>query len=139
MYDLYQRVCVKQTRGGKDKWILGVVVARKGPNSYLIRTPGNMRRFVHADHLRHDDSNDREIIDVSVRDLTRSAINIPKQSVLPMFVKSPVEPKSIPPVSVPEPSDECKDLSNDSTCTFVEKPLLRRSTRIAKPRTIMDL
>ena len=81
----------------------------------------------------------REIIDVSVRDLTRSAINIPKQSVLPMFVKSPVEPKSIPPVSVPEPSDECKDLSNDSTCTFVEKPLLRRSTRIAKPRTIMDL
>ena len=139
VYDLYQRVGVKQTRGGRDKWIPGTIVARKGPNSYLVRTPGNVRRFVHADHLRHDDSNDREIIDVSVRDLTRSSTNDPMPTVLPTIVKSPVEPKSVPPASVPEPSDECKDFSNDSTCTSVEKPPLRRSTRIIKPRAIMDL
>ena len=28
----------------------------KGPHTYLVRVPGNNRRFVHADHLIPDDS-----------------------------------------------------------------------------------
>ena len=28
----------------------------KGPSSYIVRVPGNNRRFVHADHLINDDT-----------------------------------------------------------------------------------
>ena len=55
-FDLYQAVRVRNVRGGKEKWIPGTVVARKGPLTYLVRTPGNNRRFVHADHLIMDDT-----------------------------------------------------------------------------------
>ena len=27
----------------------------KGPNTYIVRVPGNKKRFVHADHLMHGD------------------------------------------------------------------------------------
>ena len=51
-FDMYQHVKVRQRRGGKrEKWIPGTVVAIKGPNSYLVRVPGNNKRFVHADDL----------------------------------------------------------------------------------------
>ena len=54
-YDINQQVLVRNIRGGKEKWIKGTVVGIKGPNTYLVRTPGNDRRFVHADHMKHDD------------------------------------------------------------------------------------
>ena len=55
-FDLYQPVRVKHTRGGKEKWIPGTIVAVKGPETYLVRVPGNDRRYVHANHLIHDDA-----------------------------------------------------------------------------------
>jgi len=55
VFDLYQPVRVRYTRGGKEKWIAGTIVAVKGPETYLGRVPGNDRRFVHANHLIPDD------------------------------------------------------------------------------------
>ena len=56
MFDLYQPVRVKNTRGGKEKWIAGTIVAVKGPETYLVRVMGNNQRFVHANHLIPDDA-----------------------------------------------------------------------------------
>jgi hypothetical protein len=50
-FDLFQPVKVRNMRGGKEKWISGTVVAVKGPYTYLVRVPGNNRRFVHVDHM----------------------------------------------------------------------------------------
>ena len=58
-FDLNQPVKVKNARGGKVKWLPGVIVDIKGPSTYLVRVPGNSRRFVHADHLIPDDSQDK--------------------------------------------------------------------------------
>ena len=55
-FDLYQLVRVKNTRGGKEKWILGTIVAVKGPETYLVRVPGNGRHYVYANHLIPDDA-----------------------------------------------------------------------------------
>ena len=54
-YDLYQKVRVRNIRGGKEKWIPGTIVGIKGPSTYTVKIPGNNSRFVHADHLIHDD------------------------------------------------------------------------------------
>ena len=43
-------------RGGKEKWIPGTVVKIMGPLTYLVKVPGNNKRFVHVDHLLPDDS-----------------------------------------------------------------------------------
>ena len=56
IFYLYQPVRVTNTRGGKEKWIPGTIVAVKGPETYLVRVPGNDRRFVHANHLIPDDA-----------------------------------------------------------------------------------
>ena len=58
IFDLYQPVRVKNTRGGKEKWIASTIVAVKCPETYLVRVPGNDRRFVHANHLIPDDARD---------------------------------------------------------------------------------
>ena len=42
--------------GGKEKWIPGTIVAVKGADTYLVRGPGNDRRYVHANHLIPDDA-----------------------------------------------------------------------------------
>lgn len=55
-FDLYQPVRVRHLRGGKERWIPGTIVEVKGPHTYLVRVPGNNRRFVHADHLIPGDS-----------------------------------------------------------------------------------
>ena len=48
---MYQKVLVRNKRGGKEKWIPGTVVKITGPSTYIIRMAGNVRRFVHADHI----------------------------------------------------------------------------------------
>ena len=58
MFDLYQPVGIKNTRGGKEKWIAGTIVAVKGLETYLVRVPGNDRHFVHPNHLIPDDARD---------------------------------------------------------------------------------
>ena len=55
-FDLYQPVRVKNTRGKKEKWIPGTIVAVKGPDTYLVRVAVNDRRHVHANHLIPDDA-----------------------------------------------------------------------------------
>ena len=55
-YDLYQKVRVRNFRGGVEKWIPGTVVKIKGPLTYVVRLPGNNHRIVHADHMIADDS-----------------------------------------------------------------------------------
>ena len=57
-YDMYQKVLVRNKRGGKEKWIPGTVVKITGPSTYVIRMFGNIRRFVHADHIICNDSVD---------------------------------------------------------------------------------
>ncbi|CAH3196725.1 unnamed protein product [Porites evermanni] len=47
---------VKNTRGGKEKWIPGTIVAVKGPDTYLVRVPCNDSRYVHANHLIPDEA-----------------------------------------------------------------------------------
>ena len=59
-FDLYQSVRVRNVRGGKERWIPGTIVQIKGPLTYLVRVPGNNRRFVHADHLIPDDSRNKQ-------------------------------------------------------------------------------
>ena len=55
-FDLYQPVRVKNTRGEKEKWIPGTIVAVKGPDTYLVRVAVNDRRHVHANHLIPNDA-----------------------------------------------------------------------------------
>ena len=62
-FDKFQRVKVRNIRGGKEKWISGVIIEVRGPLTYLVRVPGNNRRFVHADHLIPDDSVSPELQD----------------------------------------------------------------------------
>ena len=42
-------------RQGSERWIPATIVQIKGPSSYIVRVPGNKHRFVHTDHLMHDD------------------------------------------------------------------------------------
>ena len=37
----------------------GYSCAIKGPETYLVRVPGNNRRFVHANHLIPDDAREQ--------------------------------------------------------------------------------
>ena len=48
-FDVQQRVLVRENRPGNKKWIPGMVVQVKGSSTYIVRTPGNQRRFVHGD------------------------------------------------------------------------------------------
>ena len=55
-FDLYQSVRVRNVRGGKERWIPGTIVEIRGPETYIVRVPGNSRRYVHANHLIPDDT-----------------------------------------------------------------------------------
>ena len=41
---------VRNHRGGEEKWVLGTVVKRLGPLTYLVRV-GRELRYVHIEHL----------------------------------------------------------------------------------------
>lgn len=100
-FDIFQRVRVRNFRGGKEKWIPGTIVEVKGPLTYLVRVPGNNRRFVHADHLIPDDS---EVSGVKDRERYSGVdIEIPESSPVP---RPPVEPTIISssPVACNEPA-----------------------------------
>ena len=66
--------------GKESKWIQGTIVDIKGPETYLVRVPGNNRRFVHANHLTPDDAREqsakrenieREIVECNPTPLSR--------------------------------------------------------------------
>jgi hypothetical protein len=118
----------------------------KGPNTYLVRVPGNNKRFVHADHLVHDDR---------------------ESSIKPNVPNAAVEtPVKVPPYVIQAPtcsgikgSDQSGDESGNThveKCSEI-KPLesarvqgtdvnippspqpLRRSKRVTKPVVILDM
>ena len=47
-----ERVRVRNYRGGKEKWILGLVLKRLGPLTYLVRVAGKTR-YVHTEQMIH--------------------------------------------------------------------------------------
>ena len=109
-FDLYQPVRVLCTRAGKEKWIPGTIVSIKGPRTYLVRVPGNNRRFVHSDHLIPDGTRNREQADDEqsatpafetplVRLPTPTMVNIPSQVDQhdPNQPGVDVEPPEVPP------------------------------------------
>jgi hypothetical protein len=65
-FDLFQKVRVKNARGGKEKWIPATIVKVEGPLTYIVRLPGNRRRFVHVDHLIPDDTGEDMREDISI-------------------------------------------------------------------------
>jgi len=86
-FDLYQPVRVKNVRGGREKWIQGTVIAIKGPETYLVRVPGNNRRFVRANHLITDDAreqnakkenSEREIVECNPTPLSQQIFVMPQ-------------------------------------------------------------
>ena len=87
-FDLYQPVRDKNVRGGKEKWIQGTVVARKGPETYLVRVPGNNRRFVHANHLIPDDARERN---AKKEDIEREIVEC---NPTPLLQQIPVMPQA---------------------------------------------
>lgn len=55
-FDRGGQVAVRNVPGGEARWLPGVVVARKGTLSYLVRVQGKIRYVdLHADHLRSGD------------------------------------------------------------------------------------
>ena len=90
-------VRVNNFRGGKEKWLTGVVVKVCGPRSYVVKI-GEVSRYVHVDHLiRREKSGDS--------DNSSQAFDQPSFLPSPSFVPSvpaPVLPD--PPMSHPEPS-----------------------------------
>ena len=111
-YDLYQKVRVLNVRGGKEKWIPGTIVNIQGPNTYLVRVPGNRRRFVHADHLRHDDCEDTVNIKVGeiVRPSAESGANANVPTSFPYIPTVPRIPSQVtsPKATPPSIAEKCK-------------------------------
>ncbi|PFX14110.1 hypothetical protein AWC38_SpisGene21762 [Stylophora pistillata] len=58
-FDLHQPVRVKMSEGERRNGYRAQVVAIKGPETYLVRVPGNNRRFVHTNHLIPDDATEQ--------------------------------------------------------------------------------
>ena len=126
-YDLYQAVPVRSVRRGREKWIQGTMVAVKGPSTYLVRVPGNQRRYVHADHLIADDTRGAE-----------SKVNGSVPSMEPL-VSVNVEPLSGPTLeesieSTPAPQPVA-DNSSPSPGTRVDNSSPRPSTSVVTPRS----
>ena len=97
-FDLQQPVWVKSVRGGKEKWIQGTIVAIKGPETYLVRVPGNNRGFVHANHLIPDDAREpnakkenieREIVECNPTPLSQEIPVMPQAETSSQFDQVP--------------------------------------------------
>ncbi|KAK2549424.1 hypothetical protein P5673_030098 [Acropora cervicornis] len=145
MFDLYQPVRVKNTRGGKEKWIAGTIVAVKGPETYLVRVPVNNRRFVHANHLIPDDTRDLgshlEKVAPSVLkknpflDLQGGSLSPGKSSQIPS--KDNISVPTVDNDIELEGSDESGCKSSDTAitrpCESEPGPVVTRSGRVIKP------
>lgn len=158
-FDLYQAVRVRSVRGGKEKWIPGTIVAVKGPLTYLVRVPGNMRRFVHADHLIPDDTKapireeqpveydkpveqpvvyDKPVMP-SVEPLLNTPPDTPKSSIdMAGSTSTPVRPSLVPPKEVASnrPSPISVDTTPKKSCAT---PVRSRAGRIIKAPVRFDM
>ena len=133
-YDIFQRVKIRNVRGDSVKWIPGTIVERKGPSTYLVRTLGNKKRFVHADHLVHDDSQ-MEAHDES------NLLKLPVESsrMLPPLSNE----VKLPDLSVPSSIVQERAISTPVKITNGSEkdisPVLRRSNRIVRAPVKLDL
>ena len=139
-YDLYQKVRVKNVRGGKEKWILGTVVQIKRPSRYLVRVPGNNRRFIHADHLRHDDSAQdkppmggsiRADVNINVPPINVTIPNVPPKGQNEQYAPKDVNVEKVP-VDVPN-SSMCMSPASTPLKTLPTKP---SSSETANAKTV---
>ena len=142
--DLYQKkVRVRNVRGGKEKWIPGTVTKVMGPLTYLVRVPGNNRRFVHVDHLIADDTNSKG--DLTIPDQPVPYV-MPKSAVVntpSTLVSNDVPPKSdnTQPTATSTGNDSLAPVESLSPEDPAVSPIvdLRRSTRRVKPPSRLDL
>ena len=68
-YDRQQRVLVRRNRPGKERWTPETIVDFRGPSIYIVRTPENQKRFVHANHLWHDNYRENKPEEPEIREL----------------------------------------------------------------------
>jgi hypothetical protein len=128
-YDMYQPVKVRNVRGDNVKRIPGTIVQIKGPSTYIVRTLGNKRRYVHADHLVHDDVRRELNDDVIVNQKDESLPVLPQVNVpVEENVKSPTD--SVPSI-VSQENDKCTKAVECKTPQNA-MPVLRRSNREVK-------
>jgi hypothetical protein len=138
-FDLNQTVKVRNVRGGKEKWIPGVIVDVKGPSTYLVRVPGNSRRFVHADHLVPSENDCEPRVDLSV-------LPEPKGVVDPIESKVQIPVSEVMKQTVPknEVLQEPTVVETENVQVPVRSPVpavvpLRRSSRTVKSPERLDL
>ena len=149
-----QSVRVRNIRGGQEKWIPGVIVDVKGPMTYLVRVPGNSRRFVHVDHLipdesvvRQDDQFQRNKYEYAKASDVPEPISVQPRSVEP-------EVRDVGPSSIVSESTVSLGEGSTPTSKKVERPgaivseslkpsspvvSLRRSSRVIKPPVKLSL
>ena len=160
-FDLNQNVKVRNTRGNREKWIPGVIVDIKGPSTYLVRVPGNSRRYVHADHLIPDDSftrtdgysesKDYEELPSIVQDMPLPRVVPQVEPIVPHVEPNPVvsdqHTSDCSPESLTDSLPSKVNVSPRIPPPSVVKPRvaaspavpLRRSARVAKPPKKLDL
>lgn len=128
-FDLYQPVRVRNVRGGRDRWIPGTIVQIKGPRTYIVRIPGNNRRFVHSDHLIADDTVANPAQDAAEVDLPLpQTVQVPD----PLPVPYPQEAREQERLQRPLPASH----NNPSEVTIPPEPpnqVTTRSGRVVRP------
>ena len=142
-FDLHQLVRVKNVRGGKEKWILGTIVAIKGPETYLVRVRGNNHRFVHANHLIPDDAREmnagREKFEGEIAE--RNTTSVSQEIHINPQVEIPSQSEQVIPIPVTD-----TDTDSNTTEVLVSSPesvgtpvKVTRSGRVSKPPKRLDL
>ena len=137
-FDIYQRVKVRNMRGGSEKWSPGTVIEILGPLTYHVRFLGNVRRVVHVDHMIPDDS-----VTMDPTPLITAAHGPP----MPIRTNTApsIQPPSLEnaPTTTPGGSVVAPSSSSESGKPDVESPMAtqtpRRSQRIPKPVQKMNL
>lgn len=124
-YDLYQRVRVRNMRGGREKWVPGTVVKINGPSTYIVRVAGNVRRFVHADHLRCDDSLEPPMFEEEITPVELTPIVTQAQSA----VKGPIA------ASTPITTFTSSNPSSNVSCPVAESYTETHSSGYSPSRT----
>ena len=151
-FDLHQPVRVKNVRGGKEKWIQSTIVAIKGPETYLVRVPGNNRRFVHANRLIPDDAREqnvkrenfeREIVECNPTPLSQEIPVMPQAKTCSQFGQVPnvgTKLAEVPTTVVQINSDPDTSKVPVSNRHLVGTPLKdTRSGRVSKPPERLNL
>ena len=110
-------VNVRNTRGGVEKWVPGIVMRRLGLLTYMVRV-GRQLRYVHIDHLLQTERlNSEEAFDEVV----------PEESSVPMAV--PASVPSTPPTSPRTSVSESPVEQTAQTPNSVAEPVPESPTR----------